>query len=76
MWVEQNPQYATEWGWCSYTSECVRNNVTSKKDAEKHYIPCRRMHERETVMQSGENRAVLVVCVCEAIFVFKNTNTL
>lgn len=25
------------------------------------------MHERETVMQSGENPAVLVVCVCEAI---------
>ena len=31
---------------------------------KKHHISCRRMHERETVMQSGENLAVLVVCVC------------
>lgn len=51
-------------GWCSYTLECVRNNVTSKKMQKKHYIPCRCMHERETVMQSGENPAMLVVCVC------------
>lgn len=25
------------------------------------------MHERETVMQSGENLAVLVVCVCVCV---------
>lgn len=28
------------------------------------------MHEGEMVMQSGENSAVLVVCVCVAFFFF------
>ena len=36
----------------------------TKKQQKNHFITCRRMHERETVMQSGENPAVLVVCVC------------
>lgn len=66
MWVEQNMSKNVQQngGWCSYTLECVRNNVTSKKMQKNIIIPCRCMHERETVMQSGENPAMLVVCVC------------
>lgn len=33
------------------------------------------MHERETIMQSGENPAMLVVCVCEAVILHTDTHT-
>ena len=63
MWVEQN--MSTTCNRIGGAGDHTRRHVfETHETAEKHHIPCRYMHERETVMQSGESSAMLVVCVC------------
>lgn len=62
-------------GWCSYTSECVRNNVTSKKMQKNiiyHADAC--MKGRRSCSQERILPCLLFVCVCVKQFLYTHTH--